>query len=58
MKRFGLVILAIIFAASLGGCSCLKKEVKEEAPPPAKVAAPVKAPEPTPPPPAPKKVRN
>lgn len=62
MKRFGFTLLAFIFAVSMGGCSCLQKQAKEEAPP-VQVAAPAKAPEPVkpappPPAPAPKKVRN
>jgi hypothetical protein len=63
MKRFGLVLLVFIFAISLGGCSCLQKEVKSETAPPVQVVekAPPKAPEPVkppPPPPPPKKDRN
>ena len=63
MKRFGLVLLVFIFAISLGGCSCLQKEVKSETPPPAQVVAqaPPKAPEPVKPAqpvPPPKKDRN
>jgi len=59
MKRFGLVLLVFIFAISLGGCSCLQKQAKDETPPPVQVVQ--KAPEPAkpaPPPPPPKKDRN
>jgi hypothetical protein len=61
MKRsFGLVLLVGFFALSLGGCSCLQKEVKNETPPPVQVVQ--KAPEPVktvqPAPPPVKKDRN
>ena len=40
MKRsFGLVLLVVFFAVSLGGCACLK--CGEETPPPARVVQPV-----------------
>jgi hypothetical protein len=59
MKRFGLVLLVGLFALSLGGCSCLQKQTKEETPAPVQVVQ--KAPEPVkpaPPPPPLKKDRN
>jgi hypothetical protein len=60
MKRLlGLALLVGFFAVSMGGCTCARKEVKAEPPPPAVEKAP---PRPVEPPPAkplpPKKDRN
>ena len=59
MKRsFGLVLLVVFFAVSLGGCSCWPKQAKSEPPAPAPVvqkAAPPAVVQPAPPP---KKDRN
>jgi hypothetical protein len=57
MKRsLGLLILVGFFALSLGGCACVKKEVKSEPPPPEQVRA--AEPMPVKPLPPPKKDRN
>ena len=49
-KLIGLVLLIGFFGLSLGGCTCPRKEVKSEPPPPA-------VEKPTPPPPAPEPVK-
>ncbi len=59
MKRlFGLALLVVFFAVSMGGCACTQKEAKSE-PPPAQVEKtsppPVQPAKPVPPP---KKDRN
>jgi len=59
MRRLlGLALLIGFFAASLGGCTCARQEVKSEPPPPPAVEKPAPPPaEPVKPVP-PKKDRN
>lgn len=57
-KLLGLALLIAFFAVSLGGCTCARKEVKSEPPPPPAVEKPAPPPaEPIKPVP-PKKDRN